>query len=733
MATRTSSPWFMLALIAVLAVAGLSLQGTPVSAATVEPDFVPGNPTCEVLGYDFGYKPQPEPPPSGTYTFPGTSYSVEITSDGTYFDWTSTLGIDAVIVKGGPNANVYRYDPPAEAFSDTGLHSPTNASGGYAAISHIEFCYDYEVDVTKTADTTFTRTFGWTIDKTVVPALWQLFTGDSGTSEYTVAVTKDGGTDSDWAVSGDILIENNTPFAATITGVNDQISPSIVVPVDCGVDIPYELPPGGALTCTYSADLRDGSSRTNTATVTTEGIVGGGEDTADVIFGAPTTVVNDSINVDDTNGSSWEFTDSGSVTYEKTFHCDADAGTHENTATISETNASKDASVTVVCYALAVKKDADTAFDRNWTWTIEKSGDQTDLTLSVGQQFVVNYEVTVDAASTDSNWAVSGEIIIANPHPTIDAELTAVTDLVSPDIAATVDCPSLSVPAGGELICTYSTDLPDAESRINTATATLQNYDFASDGTATSDGTTNFTGVADVDFANATITEIDECIDVTDGQLEWEVCADEAPVTFTYAMTVGPYEVCGTYFFENTASFTTNDTGATGSASHTVTANVPCTGGCTLTQGYWKTHSVFGPAPYDDTWASLPNGASTSFFLSGQTYYDVLWTPPAGNVYYNLAHQYIAAELNFLNGADPTAAQAAFDAATDLFAANTPAMVASLKGKAAKPWTELASTLDQYNNGLIGPGHCSEEATAAAESPPANLPGTWVYLPLVER
>ena len=73
-------------------------------------------------------------------------------------------------------------------------------------------------------------------------------------------------------------------------------------------------------------------------------------------------------------------------------------------------------------------------------------------------------------------------------------------------------------------------------------------------------------------------------------------------------------------------------------------------GGCTLTPGYWKTHSTYGPAPYDETWALV--GEDTPFFLSGQSYYDVLWTSPAGNAYYNLSFHYIAAELNDLNGAD---------------------------------------------------------------------------------
>ena len=55
-------------------------------------------------------------------------------------DWSSNIGVDAVIVKGGNNANVYRYDPPAEETSDTGLLTPDSS-----AISHVSFCYDEPV------------------------------------------------------------------------------------------------------------------------------------------------------------------------------------------------------------------------------------------------------------------------------------------------------------------------------------------------------------------------------------------------------------------------------------------------------------------------------------------------------------------------------------------------------------------------------------------------------------
>jgi hypothetical protein len=129
-----------------------------------------------------------------------------------------------------------------------------------------------------------------------------------------------------------------------------------------------------------------------------------------------------------------------------------------------------------------------------------------------------------------------------------------------------------------------------------------------------------------------------------------------------------------------------------------------------LTPGYWKTHSTYGPASYDDTWASL--GEDTAFFSSETTYYGALWTSPNGNAYWILAHAYIAAELNQLNGADFTAAQAAFDSATALFSnpSYTPTYIGSLRGNSPLRATfiSLATILDNYNNGLIGPGHCSE-------------------------
>lgn len=701
------------AMLGICLAAGLAIPG-PAAASDVTPIFVAGNPSCTSLGYAFGFKV--DPPNAGTYSIDGIN-TVTVTRNGVYFDWSSTLGMDAVISKGGPNANVYVYNP--ERTSDTGLHSPINPNNGNPfGLSHIEFCFDYEVSVSKTAQTSFTRTWQWQIDKSVSPAIWQLFAGDSGTSQYTVAVARTGFADSGWAVSGTIQIHNPSPMTATISSVSDVVSAGIPAAVDCGVTFPHALGSNQTLQCTYQTALPDGSNRTNTATAITTGPVAGGSGSAPVVFGAPTTQVNATIHVSDTNGASWEFNGSGSVSYTRTFTCGS-SGVHGNTATIVETGQSDSASVSLQCYALAVSKDAHTALDRTWEWTIVKTADRQGATLSPGQQILVNYQIDLSAVSFDDGWSVHGTIRVQNPHPTRPALLLGVADSVG-GIPALVDCgvafPYQLAP-GGDLSCSYSADLPSAATRTNTATATRQAFSYAPDGTATAAGTTDASGTAAVDFAGAGVSSFDECVDVTDS-LQGDLgtaCAADAPESFTYSRFVGPFtapDQCGDQTVDNTASFVANDTGATGDDSWSVLVDVVCDLGCTLTPGYWKTHSRKGPAPYDDTWALLgPKQEDTVFFLSGQTYHKVLWQAPKGNAYYILAHAWIATTLNGLNGASmPAEVQSAWEEARILFQTKTPAQIAAQKGnqQPRKRMLELAGLLDMYNNGLLGPGHCSE-------------------------
>lgn len=353
-------------------------------------------------------------------------------------------------------------------------------------------------------------------------------------------------------------------------------------------------------------------------------------------------------------------------------------------------------------YELGVSKTAAPTYDRTWSWTIDKTGDQTALTLSQGQTYTVNYVVSVNASSSDSNYGVNGAITIHNPDPFTAANITSITDQISGLLATTpVDC-AVSLPyslaPGGTLVCTYSQQLPDNSTRTNTATVV-------------STGVPGGSGSAQILFGAPT-TLIDECVDVSDtypGVLG-TVCAnsDTLPYTFNYSRVITA-TTCGETQYPNTASFVTNDSSTTGSDSWNVTVTVPCVLGCTLTQGYWKTHSSFGPAPYDNTWAQLANGASTTFYLSGKSWYQVFWTPPQGNPYYNLAHQFMAAQLNVLNGADQTAVSSTMTAVNTWFstAGNTPTKNFSKTEK--QQLLTWATTLDRYNNGLTGPGHCSEQ------------------------
>ena len=358
------------------------------------------------------------------------------------------------------------------------------------------------LEVSKTASASWTRTFTWTIDKSVTPATHDLQTGQSGTSTYTVAVTKSAPVDSAITVKGEVCVKNGGAVATENLTIEDRIFAVLgggsrerlaegpistagnpVLDPNESHCYPYEFV---IERVTGAVDYVNDARITITNDPREPGSPLG--PSATVSFSVPSnpTVVNGSINVDDTNGMSWPFSDSGSVSYTKTFTCDEDEGTHDNTATIRETGQSDDARVTVRC-----------------------------------------------------------------------------------------------------------TPPPDP--------------------------------------------------------------------------------------------------------------------GCTYTIGYWKTHSKYGPAPYDSTWAL--KGEDTTFFLSGKSWYNAFWTAPAGNAYYILAHQYMGAVLNGLNGADATAAAAALASATTLFNTYTPAQIGALRGSNAlrQQFVALAGTLADYNEGDIGPGHCDDE------------------------
>jgi len=83
---------------------------------------------------------------SGSYAIDGLGFVTINTEDGIYFDWTSDRATDMVIVKGGRDANVYRYDP--ESLGDFDLHAPINPKNDVPyGLSYVEFCFDWDVEI----------------------------------------------------------------------------------------------------------------------------------------------------------------------------------------------------------------------------------------------------------------------------------------------------------------------------------------------------------------------------------------------------------------------------------------------------------------------------------------------------------------------------------------------------------------------------------------------------------
>ncbi len=374
-------------------------------------------------------------------------------------------------------------------------------------------------------------------------------------------------------------------------------------------------------------------------------------------------------------------------------------------------------------YKVEASKTVNTSFKRTWNWSILKSVDQSALTLAPGEPFVLNYSVILNAASVDSDWKATGVITIVN-HAPFAAILSGVSDIVDGTFPGSVNC-SVSFPytllPAGTLQCTYVVPLPDAGTRVNLATISVDTTSLVGGATAS----------ASVNFASAVVSELDKCVRVSDTNSAFAsafgnpvLCGGDPqnplPKLYGYARTiVGGNCGLGTYLESNTASFVSVTNSAVfGSASTSVAVTVPaCKLGCTLTQGYWKTHAGFGAPPFDPTWNLIVGsggpGPNTVFFFSGKSYIGVMNTPPSGNAYYILAHQYIAAKLNQLKGASiPPAVLAAYNSATAFFSnpANTPAAIAALKGSNALRLSivSLAGILEAYNSGTTGPGHCTE-------------------------
>ncbi len=318
----------------------------------------------------------------------------------------------------------------------------------------------------------------------------------------------------------------------------------------------------------------------------------------------------------------------------------------------------------------------------------------------------MNYEVTVDATSADSAWAVAGDITIENNTP-LSATVTGVSDSISGIGAVSVDC-GVSFPtmlaSGDTLTCTYSSALPNADTRTNTATVTTS---------GTVDGGT---ATASVDFASATVNKVDECIDVTDSLqgVLGTVCAgvDTLPKTFSYSRLVGGFSEadCGEHTLDK-HRFVHHER-QRGDRERQLAdrhhGDLPRRGRLHADARLLEDALGTGPRAVRRHVERARAARREHDLLPERE--DLLrgaLDRPAGHAYYILAHAYIAAVLNTLNGASTTpAVDAALAWSATFFSTYTPS--SNLSKTLRAQVIANAAILEAYNNGITGPGHCSE-------------------------
>ena len=239
--------------------------------------------------------------------------------------------------------------------------------------------------------------------------------------------------------------------------------------------------------------------------------------------------------------------------------------------------------------ALTTTKDAAGAYTTTWTWGITKDVDKTLVKISSGSA-TFNYTVNVTHdAGTNSAIGVTGKITVFNPN--VDAssnpvavDITGVGDTLSDGTACTVTGGGAQTISGASKDFTYSCSLSALPSGSLTNTVTVSWDDqLLLNGNPLAKGSAHFD--ASVSF---TQTKVDDCVSVSDtyaGSLGTVCSGDASPKSFKYSRTI-PVTVDACVSYDNTASFTTNVTGTTGSAGQTVTVCGPAAGG--LTMGFWQ-------------------------------------------------------------------------------------------------------------------------------------------------
>lgn len=521
----------------------------------------------------------------------------------------------------------------SDANPTTGISHLINLTADDMTVDAGLYELDYELTVSKTVFTHYTREHEWGIDKWItteegdtilfqdewIPKIW--LTHDDNpdeTATWHVKVTYVGYEDMDFNVFGSVTITNTGEVDATITSVEDLLAGELIT-VDFGVTFPHVLPAGETLVGWYDEDVQSMVTGTNDVTVTDARQLTY-NDSEVITWGEPYEEELDEVHIEDDSdlnglvqlGTLYaaDFTAGGfhTFTYNENFaYTDyTTPGPHMyyNTAEIVETGQIASAVLDVNWVGneeLLVTKTAVPTYTRTHEWDIDKwveteNGETVDDGMTpkiwlyddgTGDETATWYVDVTYKGYTDSDFVVSGTITITNTG-TVATEILDVEDFIDGmPISVVGPALPLTLAVGESVAFTYSADLLDMTAEMNTATVTTDE--------------TTYGGFAAIPWGDPT-REVDAVVDIVDlstefgstdlGTLDAALLAVDEVTTFDYdhffAWADYDYPEHHEIVIENTATIV--QTGQNASAILKVNW-IPREDYEGLTPGFWKNHT----------------------------------------------------------------------------------------------------------------------------------------------
>ncbi|WP_439937470.1 SpaA isopeptide-forming pilin-related protein [Nocardia sp. N13] len=536
------------------------------------------------------------------------------------FTWSTVRASSSPAAHTITVASYSRTDVPGVAGACTDYDNTARESAdGTSATQTVTVCVGKDLDVTKDANLGYQRELLWDIAKRGPGAV---FTGQDGDGKlqrsvrYTIDITADGMTDSAWALTGTIMLDNPNEWDVTGTISDtvvvdgktltcDVLTPDVggaaghqvTVPAT-SVDHPLAYECKGVtqgayvgnntVTFDYSADSHEYPDADDTDSDTQAVTVTGDPDPTNA-----TVTISDLLAGKDVTGdlpqTSFDWATVHAMTgdatadpplpahtqriaYDVVLGTTADACTpYKNVVTIDQTKDSAEATATICSPGLTKSVVAD--YGRRQPWSLTKDVDKTFVEVGPEGEATFNYTVTATPGQVvpDGTSSWSGVVSVHNPSTT-ESLTVSVTD--TPDVPGWTGCSFTSVATGLELEpgatkdLSYSCTGTGFASGTNTATATFGDQQV--------DKTVDVAFTPRPVVTDSTTTLTDDIPDDGVPAKSFAVDAARGANVFTYSRALGaPAGACESY--TNTAVLAVTGDDLTASRAVRVCEEAPIT------------------------------------------------------------------------------------------------------------------------------------------------------------